>query len=245
MNRGKNEDVYADAYRLLYLADRHQGASEESRRRGLRLAMRGIVKDAELRQKTDGFWAHEYGNAFCTAAMVQGLMAARDCGVAIPAAVLDGARKALNAARFDDGSFSYGGAARGDPRGDGLKNASTRMPMCESALHSLGASDADRVGHAFDTFRKFYDRIEGVRRTDFHSDGQIAGFMFFHALYHTSNAIRALPADRHAEHHEHLLTHVQQYPEMDGTFMDSHEVGRSYGTAMALLVIANALDAAQ
>jgi hypothetical protein len=30
-----------------------------------------------------------------------------------------------------------------------------------------------------------------------------------------------------------------QYPEIDGTFLDSEELGRSYGTAMALLILAN------
>jgi len=242
LNRGKNEDVYADAYRLLFLAARHAAAEAESDRRRLRLHMRGIIKDAELRQKTDGFWAHEYGNAFCTAAMVQGLMAAREAGVQVTEAVLRGAREALTAARFEDGSFSYGGIARGAPRDDGLKNASTRMPLCETALLSLGASDGERVGHAFRTFRRFYDRIEGVRRTDFHSDGQIAGFMFFHTLFHTSLAISSLPADERGPAHRHLLDRIITYPEMDGTFMDSHEVGRSYGSAMALLVIAKALD---
>lgn len=245
LNRGKNEDVYADAYRLLYLAARHRYADDEAQRRKLRLHMRGIVKDAESRQGDSGFWAHEYGNAFCTAAMVQGLMAAKGSGVKIPQKVLDSAKAALSAARFEDGSFSYGGRARGRPRGESLKNASTRMPMAEGALFSLGASDATRLKFAFDTFWKFYDRIEGVRRTDFHSDGQIAGFMFFHALYHTSEAIELLPAGSRSEHHRRLLDHVVRYPEMDGTFMDSHEVGRSYGTAMALLVIANALDAVQ
>jgi tetratricopeptide (TPR) repeat protein len=245
MNRGKNEDVYSDAYRLMYLATRHRQLEDETHRRKLRLHMRSIIKDAESRQAESGFWAHEYGNAFCTAAMVQGLVAAKECGVKIPQPVLDSAETALLAARFEDGSFSYGGAARGTSRGDGLKNASTRMPMAEGALLSLGASDDKRMQFAFDTFWKFYDRIEGVRRTDFHSDGQIAGFMFFHALYHTSEAISLLPAGQRSEHHQRLLDHVLGYPEMDGTFMDSHEVGRSYGTAMALLVIANALDAVQ
>ena len=32
---------------------------------------------------------------------------------------------------------------------------------------------------------------------------------------------------------------LQRIPEMDGSFVDSHEIGRSYGTAMALLTLAN------
>lgn len=242
MNRGKNEDVYSDAYRLLYLAEKHRHLDNETARRGTRLAMRSIIIDAENRQKDAGFWAHEYDNAFCTAAMVQGLVAAKSVGVKVPDAVLDSAKRALLSARAEDGSFSYGGKARGKGGETALRNASTRMPLSEGALLSLGASDTKKTRFAFDTFWKYYDRIEGVRRTDFHSDGQIAGFMFFHALFHTSEAIRTHRLDGASEELKRLLNKVLTYPEMDGTFMDSHEVGRSYGTAMALLVIANALD---
>jgi hypothetical protein len=34
---------------------------------------------------------------------------------------------------------------------------------------------------------------------------------------------------------------LQKIPEMDGSFVDSHEFGRSYGTAMALLILRNAV----
>ena len=36
---------------------------------------------------------------------------------------------------------------------------------------------------------------------------------------------------------------LRAIPELDGSFLDSHEIGRSYGTAMALLTIANAVHA--
>ena len=80
-----------------------------------------------------------------------------------------------------------------------------------------------------------------MRHTDFHSDGQIAGFMFLHALYHTSEAIRLLPEERAQSERNKLRERLLQYPEMDGTFLDSEELGRSYGSAMALLVLSNTL----
>ena len=95
---------------------------------------------------------------------------------------------------------------------------------------------------AFETFWKFLDRIEKVRRNDFHSDGELAGFFFFHALFHTSEAARLLPDAMRADAERRLLTLLQRVPEMDGSFVDSHEIGRSYGTAMALLTLKNVAE---
>ena len=198
-----------------------------------------IVAAARERQKDGGFWAHEYSNAFCTAAMVQGLLAAKDAGTTIPLDMLSQATAALTSARSSDGAFSYSGAARGRLSATNLKNASTRMPMCEAALLTLGASDTDRLAVAFDAFWQHYPKIEGVRHTDFHADGQIAGFMFMHSLYHTSEAISLLVEDRASQERTKLREQLWQYPEIDGTFLDSEELGRSYGTAMALLIVAN------
>ena len=239
MNRGRNEDVYADCYRLLYLSQRWLREPNDARRARYQDAMRSIVAAATERQQAGGFWAHEYSNAFCTAAMVQGLLAAKTAGVSIPPDMLSQATTALTSARSADGSFSYGGAARGKPSPRDLQNASTRMPMCEAALFTLGGSDVDRLLFAFDNFWQHYQTIEGVRHTDFHADGQVAGFMFLHSLYHTSEAIQLLPEERAAQERQKLRERLWQYPEIDGTFLDSEELGRSYGTAMALLILAN------
>ena len=241
LNRGRNEDVYSDAYRLDYYARRLETVADDSTRAAIRKKMTGIIRAAGMRQKESGFWAHEYANAFCTAAMAQGLLAAKKAGVFVPSSILEKAGESIASARSEDGSYSYGGAARGKGSERNLRNSSTRMPSCESILLQLDGSDAAKVRFAFENFWKYYDRIEGVRRTDFHSDGQIAGFMFFHTLYHTSRAINSLPPGERGAQRERLLDRVLRYGEIDGTFMDSHEVGRSYGTAMALIVIADCM----
>ncbi len=241
MNRGRNEDVYADAYRLEYYAHKLSSLGDDKARSALRVKILKIIRAAGDRQKKGGFWAHEYANAFCTAVMAQGLLAVRAEGVAVPDAMLEAAKEAIASGRYENGAFSYGGKARGKGNDKRLKNASTRMPLCEGVLMSLGGSNEEKLGFAFRTFWQHIDRIEGVRRTDFHSDGEIAGFMFFHTLYHTSRAIEALPAAERPEQQARLLDRVLHYGEIDGTFMDSHELGRSYGTAMALLVIANTM----
>jgi len=49
-----------------------------------------------------------------------------------------------------------------------------------------------------------------------------------------------LPAEEQNPHWQRLVAILQRIPEIDGSFLDSHELGRSYGTAMALLTLRNA-----
>jgi hypothetical protein len=235
--RGENEDVYADTYRLLYLTRKHAGADPEARR-ALIDRMNAIVKEAGQRQHDDGFFAHEYANAFCTAAMLWGLLRARETGAEVADEMFSRGVGALLAARKPDGAFVYGGAARGEG-GSSLKDASARMPVCEGVLYALGHSDAQRVRFAFDTYWANITRIEKVRRNDFHSDGELAGFFFFHALFHASEIWARLPEDLRGDSHAKFVALMARIPEADGSYIDSHEIGRSYATAMALLVLAN------
>jgi len=108
-------------------------------------------------------------------------------------------------------------------------------------LLAFGRSDQKKLGFALETFWKYIDRIENVRRNDFHSDGQLGGFFFFHALYHASEANKLLPERQRRENNKRFLKLLQKIPEMDGSFVDSHELGRSYGTAMALLTLKNVM----
>ncbi len=238
LNRGSNEDVYADAYRVLYLTRKANRATGDEKQAVLAQAT-ALVKEAQTRQFEDGFFAHEYKNAFCTGAMLGSLIAARQVGVEIPDEMISKGAEALLAARHKDGSFVYGGAARGEAGPNGRKDAAVRMPMCEAVLFALQRSDLAKVQDAYRNYFQYMDRIETVRRNDFHSDGELAGFFFMHGLYHNSEMNAVLPeADRKANAAQ-MLALLRRIPEIDGSFVDSHEIGRSYGTAMALLTLAN------
>ena len=39
-----------------------------------------------------------------------------------------------------------------------------------------------------------------------------------------------------------MLEHVLKIGEIDGSFVDSHELGKSYGTGMALMVLKNSVN---
>jgi hypothetical protein len=239
LNRGANEDCYADAYRLLYLSRRAADADPAARAQWI-ARMNEIVQQAATRQKASGFWAHEYENAFATGAVLQELIAARASGATVPAEVTDKGATALISARFKNGTFVYGGSANQDGRPTGLKDACGRMPVCEASLLVLGRSDLDKLRFALNNFWDSMQNLEGVRRNDFHSDGELGGFFFFHAVFHASEAVKFLPEDERAPHWQKFVALLQKIPEMDGSFVDSHEFGRSYGTGMALLILHSA-----
>lgn len=236
LHRGANEDCYSDAYRLMYFARRANAANGEARAAHV-ARMNEIVAAARTRQKPSGFFAHEYENAFATGAVVSELLAARAAGATVPDEMTDKAAAALLSARTQNGSYVYGGKAGG---GEGsLKDAAGRMPICEGTLLQLGRSDLDKLRFALQNFWDQMARLETVRRNDFHSDGELAGFFFFHSVYHASEVVQLLPKDEQQVHWQRLLALLQQVPEVDGSFLDSHELGRSYGTAMALLTLRN------
>jgi len=237
LNRGANEDCYSDAYRLMYLARRTNGA-DATLREHLVARMNEIVQAAAARQKPSGFWAHEYENAFATGAVLQEVLAAKAAGATVPTEMTDRAAGALLSARNKNGAYVYGGAAGGG-RDTGLKDAAGRMPVCEGTLLQLGRSDLDKVRFAIDNFWQHMQNLEGVRRNDFHSDGELGGFFFFHAVFHASEAVHLLPEQEQAAQWPKFLALLQQIPEVDGSFLDSHEFGRSYGTSMALLILRN------
>jgi hypothetical protein len=58
-------------------------------------------------------------------------------------------------------------------------------------------------------------------------------------VFHASEVVRLLPGTEQDAHWQRFTALLQQIPELDGSHLDSHELGRSYGTAMALLTLAN------
>jgi len=243
LSLGNEEEVYSEAYRMLYWTRKvagNFGTKAENFANLEALAKRSSA----IQNKTTGFFAHEYPNAFCTGAMMWSLYLAKSLGVQIDDDEVQLGVKALLSARRQDGSFSYGGSARQrDGRRPGqdsithLKNAAARMPVCETVLHAFGSSDPNKVRAAFETFLTYLDRIARVRKTDFHSDGELAGFFFWHAMFHTSEAMALTDVKTRETVSKRLLDLVTSFAEIDGSFVDSHELGKSYGTAMALLVL--------
>jgi hypothetical protein len=233
--RDKNEECYSDAYRLLYFS-RRAGASDGRQREQLVASMNEIVQAAAKSQKASGFWSHEYENAFATGAVLQQVLAAKAAGATVPTEMTDKAAQALLSARWKSGAYVYGGrTTAAEPTT--LKDSAGRMPVCEGTLLQLGRSDPEKLRFALQNMWDHMERLETVRRNDFHSDGELAGFFFFHTLFHASEVVPLLPEEERPAHRQRLVELLRRLPEFDGSFLDSHELGRSYGTAMALLTL--------
>ncbi|MBI2933498.1 MAG: hypothetical protein HYY16_17790 [Planctomycetes bacterium] len=230
---GRNEECYADAYRLLYLARKHARAKEAA----LRDKMDVLVKKLELSLKPQGLWWHEYSNPFATAAVISCLLEARAQGASIPERLLAKAAEGLAKQRGPDGGYTYMAGRQPSP----ARNAAGRMPACEMALYACGLGSPEALENAMNTWWEQYGRFERVRVCDFHADEEVAGFFFFHDFFHATQAVFWMRPKQRQEHQAKFLSALVRLPEIDGSFIDDHEIGKSYGTAMALLSLRNAL----
>ncbi len=221
MNRGDNEECYADAYRLMYFA------------RTADVQRMDEVVGKLAAQQRDGSWAHEYPNPFATAAAVHSLALAKKAGADVPDVLFRKAAEALAKTRGTGGRQAYLNGRR--PGSE--KNSVVRSPMCELALHECGKGSLDDVASALDAYWRGLAALEAVRVTDFHADEELGGFFYFHGVFHACEAAMALPEAKRKPHLAKFQAQMLAIPEIDGSFIDSHELGKSYGTAMALLVL--------
>ncbi len=225
--RDRHEECYAHAFRLHYFA-----------RRGDTTSMAKVVARLAAIQEDEGFWSHEYANAFSTAAVVHALSTARAAGAEVPEYLLQRAADALLSTRDAQGRQSY----RVGEKPDNDKSTSARTALCELALKECGRVGTAEVAAGVERYWAFVKRMEGVRLYDYHSDGRLAGFFYFHAAFHTLEAARTLPAPARAAAQQRFREQLLAIPEADGSFLDSHEIGKSYGSAAALLMLARCRD---
>ncbi|MBL8750858.1 MAG: hypothetical protein JNK78_16985 [Planctomycetes bacterium] len=232
----RDEIVWARAYAIRFLAawrTRRAGDAE-----ALRPAMRNGVAALLALQPETGAWFHEYGNPFATATALQALYLARAAGVEVEQERVDRGLRALARNRTGAGAFTYGDTRKGEPRAD-VEGAAGRMPLCELGLFLFGASDPQRLVASIAAGQRHHGLLAAVRKYDDHADEHgYGGFFFWFDMLGRAEAI-ANVADREqrvafaGSLHELVLG----LPEFDGCFVDSHELGRCYGTAMALLCL--------
>lgn len=252
ISEGANEEIYAQGYRLLYLCRRFDLERSAREKKSLVGRMDAIVARLDELQSPEGSkavgnFAHEYPNAFCTASVMNSLHLAKERGAKVPQHMMLRGAEALLASRSPDGSYSYSAGRRvsTDPKrtAERLKNSVARAPICEAAIlwSKNPAGDVKKVEAALDNFWKYLPRLERIRKCDFHTDGELGGFFFWHGIFHTTETIKALPSQKRRAQMKKMLKFLTTLGELDGSFIDSHELGKSYGTAMGLLSLKNAM----
>jgi hypothetical protein len=221
---GQCEICFADAYRLLFFAARKN-----------RPEMNRIVRRLAEEQDREGFFGHEYPSAFATAAVVRTLIVARGAGAEVPEALLDRAAQALLGSRGDGGRQPYRHETGKGPSSE--KNSMGRAASCELALYECGRGSLKNVSTGVAAYFRHLERLESVRTCDYHADEELAGFFYFNDVFHTLEAARSLPEPEQGEFLAKFRAQILSVPEWDGSFLDSHDLGKSYGTAMALLIL--------
>jgi len=241
----KDELVWAELYRLRYWLTRlpkeataargpstAAGDNEEAAKR---------VQDLLRMQESDGSWAHEYPNPFVTAVVLIALQHADRAGLGsreLEVAAHKGL-EALELSRSREGAYSYG-------QGRGKVNTPLvasvgRSPVGELARWLWEEDKEDSVSSTLEAAFQNQSELFQARKYDDHTNMHAyGGFFFWFALEGRAEAIAALQdQDMRERLAERLRQEILALPECDGAFLDSHELGRSYGTAMALISLAH------
>ena len=237
----QDERFWALAYRLEFwgkLSIQGQGISRWDDRLPLPVVKR-CIRALESIQLKNGTWAHEYSNPFVTATGVlalKGALSLRDPD----SRAFERGVAALSRLRFGNGVFPYDSQSA-DKVAQPLESAAGRMPLCEVALFAGGESLIENVQAAIETSFRFQRDMEAAYKYDDHTNHYAyGGFFFWYDMRGRRQAIDMLPySDFRTAAIKQLRAIVLSKPEIDGCFVGSHELGRCYGTAMALLTLGN------
>ena len=191
--------------------------------------------DLLARQQSGGSFRHEYSNPFVTASVLLALKDARRLGFDVDSKQLDKALTALEKARTKLGAFTYM-QPRGKARAS-LVAAAGRMPLCESALFAFGRSSREQLRKALEVSFANHEQLESTRKYDDHANRHAYGGFFYWYDQLGRRMAMDLLGKESQDFHKRQQVQILAIPEIDGSFVDSHELGKSYGTAMALLCL--------
>ena len=238
----KDEILWALAFRTRFLS--RLVANDENYRPQLAASAKALQKI----QTKQGSWYHEYSNPFVTATALLALHEARVAGFQTDSEVIKKGIAALGKDRFGNGAFPYSTSRATEKRpGDARQIVSSagRMPLCESALSVWEESDQKRLQTAIEASLKHHDDTlkTALKYDDHTSNSGYGGFFFWYDMRGRSEAISEIEnGDVRKRLQQDQRKIVLSLPEIDGCFVDSHELGRCYGTAMALLTLARCND---
>jgi hypothetical protein len=229
-----DEQIFAHVYRVRCFV-RWIELRPADKERVLPLLER-VTQSLAAMQTKGGAWHHEYTNPFVTSDALIALAEAQRMGVEPPDLfdIVDRGMQSLLKCRTPEGAYTYG-----QPRGKAkaaIQGSVGRTPRGELALSrwdpdsSFGLEKAVLI--SFDNEKYLLP----ARKYDDHTSSYAyGGFFFYYDLHARTEAIAALPKgearDAAVKRQRKQLVGLAEF---DGAFMDSHEIGRSYGTGMAL-----------
>jgi hypothetical protein len=251
LNPNDNDEIlWAYAYRTEFLA-RLCSTSPPEQAAAWQIQLQATTGKLESIQLKSGGWAHEYANPFVTATALAALHAAQQAGAKIDSEKLNAGLQALQADRFSNGAYPYNSrrsAGRQRPEGDLPATAASagRMAVGELALWYWRKIEQPQLLQAVEISLAGQEYLDRAYKYDNHTSTMAyGGFFFWYDMQARAELIAQVAEwESRRELAQRQREIMLRLPEVDGCFVDSHELGRCYGTAMALRSFA-LLDQAQ
>ena len=243
--RDRDEILWACAFRLRFLLACGRSSEPQIQTAVPSDQMPRIIKSLEMIQSRRGSWYHEYSNPFTTATALLALQEAARDGHSVDSERVSKGAKSLAGQRFRNGAFPYMSSNKAkepdNPSRDARRSqrigSAGRMPLCELALFQTGKSEDGKLAAAVETSFEQHAALAKSYKYDNHTDTfSYGGFFFWYDMRSRCEAIKFVADDSQRENfvaQQRAL--MMGLPELDGCFVDSHELGRVYGTAMALI----------
>lgn len=205
------------------------------------------------KQKTGGGWSYylsgtvagsaqplEVSMSFTTAAVLTALLRAPEAGVEIAPELIAEAVRCLEDMRLENGAFRYMVEHTSKtPVGGTPGDAAGRGPACALTLHRAGRADADAVRARLQLFVEHLPQLareQGKVMMHCGPEAQGSHYLMFDYMY-AAEAVAALPPAERAAFRKPLLEAILAARQADGSFVDNPQIGRSAGTAMAVIAL--------
>ncbi len=220
----------------------------------MRRAMKGMGRQLVEWEKPGGGWNYCSTNqhaAFMTAPVLQGLLAAKRNGLAVPREVVARGLRALRGSKVATGSYMYyGPAAPGDTPQSwySLAGSSGRAAVSEATLWLFGESSQEELKATVEAFFTHWEILcEKKDRSAQHEGPHGISFYFFSfGQYGAAQAIAQLEDGAlRARSRERLWKLLGRIRNPDGTWSElgatdenRHNYSIDYSTALILLALA-------
>jgi hypothetical protein len=177
--------------------------------------------------------------SFNTALNVMALLKARTAGLKVPGSVVESGAKALEAMRTKDGLFPYS-TKKGHEWMTTPWGSIARDTLCEHALYLAGKPRKMAIEAALDRFLEYHHELRAptTKLYDYFNSRGHGGYYYFFAEKNAKDAAALLAPAKRDEIIAEIRREVLAARELDGSWMDHAMIGRAYGTAMALLILA-------
>jgi hypothetical protein len=231
--RGRDDlmDPFNNPYALLFLL----------RLQAREAAARVAVSIARTQQKDHNWTVYqaERPASFNTALNVLALAEAKAAAIRIDEAALASGAKALEAMRTKEGLFPYS-TMKGHEWMTTRHGSIARDALCELALFRAGRPTLPRIATALERFLEFDQelRVPTKKLYDYFNVRGHGGYYFFFAYRNAVEAALHLAEARRKPVFAAVRAEVLAAQEFDGTWIDHAMIGRAYGTAQALWLLA-------